>query len=393
MMQVTSIVIPLFDSLYKRLGERRASSASSTESEDTTASKVSTIRTLASIDARRSKELASSFEAFEFQIRHNIEPLFQFAAYQDFTAENIQFLREVRNFKRKWRRLTTRPHTDKLLISATDERIMYEDAARVYFELVCPETSKCSINVDSKTYYKLQAVFKGLHYDPPGIDVPLRTLSPSSCDGKHDGICDVDVVAPWTTPLFSKRSRSPVRQNSESTVVADFGYEIADDLSLIAPARSKQSGSKKTSITVEVSEACTDVPSSSKFSSSDSPYGISGVPYCFDITVFDSAESSVKYLVYTNTWKSFVAGADVEGLVSIHETSIGRTLVAHGISTKGMSEFQQEATEEGYHHGILDLEAGPVAYEQVNAKCAHCRRRDRQRAEMHQVAMGVVDGL
>jgi len=70
---------------------------------------------------------------------------------QDFTAENIQFLREVRNFKRKWRRLTTRPHTDKLLISGADERVMYEDAARIYFELVCPETSTCSINVDSKT--------------------------------------------------------------------------------------------------------------------------------------------------------------------------------------------------------------------------------------------------
>lgn len=391
MMQVTSIVIPLYDALHKRHG-RRPDSVASTYSEDTMVSNASTVRTLASIDGRRSKELASSFEAFEFQLRHNIDPLFFFAAYRDFTAENIQFLREVRDFKRKWRRLTTCPPAADLLISQADQHRMFEDAARIYFELICRETSKCSINIDSKTYKKLQDMFKGLVYTPSSDSFDEARPALSMTEPKHSSISDVsgNHVAPWSSPLSTPRSRSPVRMNSQSTVTgSSYEYEMPDDLALLAPTCSLPAVTKSSSISVEVIEASpTKGGLTATGETLGSPYGVNSVPYLFEISVFDSAEASVKYLVYTNTWKGFVAGADVENLVSIHETTLGRTLVAHNISPVELEEFESEATEAGFHHGILDLEQGPVAFEQVNAKCAHCRRRDVQRAEMRLAVLG-----
>lgn len=394
MMQVTSIGIPLYDTFHKRSGARPDSVASA-YTDFTENSQASTVRTLASVDSRRSKELAGSFEAFEFQLRHNIEPLFVFAAFHDFTAENIQFLREVRDFRRKWRRLTASLPTAGMLICQEDQQRMYEDAARIFFELVCPKTSRCPINIDYKAINSLEALFKGLHYDPPREDTPERCRSSTdTCEHNKTSFSDAggNLVAPWSSPTSTPRMTSPVRQPSQ-TSTATCSYDLADDLALL-PVCSTSSVVKTTTISVEASEDISSrkpVPQATITLTGDSAgssYGVVSVPYAFDVLTFDNAEASVKYLVYTNTWKSFVAGADVENLVSIHETTYGRTLVAHGIGAVELEEFGQEATEAGFHHGVLDLEQGPVAYEQANAMCKHCRIRDAQRAQMRRAVMG-----
>lgn len=51
------------------------------------------------------------------------------------------------------------------------------------------------------------------------------------------------------------------------------------------------------------------------------------IPPGFDVTVFDKAEESVKYLVYTNTWKSFVGDMSDETAVVLEgEVMRGRAV-------------------------------------------------------------------
>lgn len=43
-----------------------------------------------------------SMASLEMQISKNVDPLLRWAAQKEFTAENIVFLRAVRDFKKKW---------------------------------------------------------------------------------------------------------------------------------------------------------------------------------------------------------------------------------------------------------------------------------------------------
>ena len=76
------------------------------------------------------------------------------------------FLREVRDFKRKWRRRLACPPMGGLTITLMEQRDMFEDAARIYFELVCPETSRCTVNLEYRITAALKDIFKDVTYDP-----------------------------------------------------------------------------------------------------------------------------------------------------------------------------------------------------------------------------------
>ncbi len=232
MMQITSILAPLYD-VYRHREIKRPDSAASNFST------AATLRAYASADPNRSKALAKSYDAFEFQLRHNIEPLLLWAANRDFTVENIKFLQEVRNFRRKWRTRVACSPVVGLILSQVDQRQMFEDAAKIYFELICPGTSLMPINVCSKTYYDLEQMFRGLRYERPVEFAHAHTEAPKKQTKSVGFKCPLqkkptveNVVAPWTSPTLSAHSHhhsiSPADTASE-TVLIDIDLEPMDN--------------------------------------------------------------------------------------------------------------------------------------------------------------------
>jgi len=97
----------------------------------------------------------------EQQIAMNPDPLLQWACETDLTAENIVFLRSVRDFKKKWITAASQadPDDDHL-------REQFEDAALIWFKLVNPLTARFNINIDYRTFLELEQVFRGVRYEP-----------------------------------------------------------------------------------------------------------------------------------------------------------------------------------------------------------------------------------
>ena len=129
----------------------------------------------------------TSMQALEASIEHNIESLIEWTASREFTAENTIFLRDVRNFKKKWSSLKT--------VTTAQRRQMHTEASLIFFTLVNPFTAETPINIDYKIFKKLQAHFEGMEYDPY---MPKRSASPtdpiSPTEREH-------VVCPWENTL------------------------------------------------------------------------------------------------------------------------------------------------------------------------------------------------
>jgi len=433
MMQITSILAPLYD-VYRHREIRRPDSTASNFST------AATLRAYASSEPNRSKGLAKSYDAFEFQLRHNIEPLLLWAANRDFTVENIKFLQEVRNFKRKWRTRVACSPVVGLILSQVDQRQMFEDAGKIYFELICPGTSLMPINVCSKTYYDLEQMFRGLRYERPVEFEHAHTEVPKK-QAKSIGFkCPLqkksaveNVVAPWTSPILSAHSHhhsiSPADTASE-TVLIDIDLEPMDNnTSLVLPSPvvpvAKPTISARHHDAHVMSHTQPHFAPAAKnkgvITSTATPtsifYNANAVPHAFGLKIFDKAEESVKYLVYTNTWKNFVAGVDSESIASCTTSRDGGSrALATGLENAGfegvfggVGDAEMKQGQAGYprghefgdwnqydddyyeddghdhtnaaHHGVLDFEGGPVDFEKVDGRCAACRRKERQGAE------------
>lgn len=184
--QQVLILIPLLDA-----GKNRATRPTSVSSSSDTDSLTSVSASISekSPHSILSKELKpkASMQALEFSIEHNLDPLIEWTASREFTAENTIFLREVRNFKKKWSSLRT--------VTTIQRRQMHTEASLIFFTLINPFTAETPINIEYKIFKKLQAQFEGMEYDPympPRSSSPTDPMSPSERE---------NVVCPWENTL------------------------------------------------------------------------------------------------------------------------------------------------------------------------------------------------
>lgn len=238
-MQVVAIVIPLLDVKQASTLKRRASSIYSNAS-------------------TKSREIYS-MSALENQLETNIEPLMAWSANREFTAENIVFLKAVRDFKKKWIQIEKQ---GPLLVPQLHSR--YEEAGRIFYSLVNPNTARFNINIDFRTYSELEPIFENLTY--------------KAWIGASGECCD-NVVAPWND--------------------------------LDRPSTSDESSTDGKVFVIPMSTSKLELHNSSQ-----------SIPETFGINVFDKAAKSVKYLVLTNTWVKFVDSGEV---ASLSDTDISRT--------------------------------------------------------------------
>jgi hypothetical protein len=169
-----------------------------------------------------SKELKSktSMQALEFSIENSIEPLIAWAASREFTAENTIFLREVRNFRKKWS-LEKSPST-------AQRRQMFNDASLIYFTLVNPFTAETPINIEYKIFKTLQNTFSDIEFDPY---MPARSKTPDNL--KSPGLRE-NVVCPWEDSSSSGSRPASIESNQSATgtgksiVPSEFCEDVFD---------------------------------------------------------------------------------------------------------------------------------------------------------------------
>lgn len=120
------------DSDDRTLGSKSAITQDTTSTQTTTASQDKKNFTMA---------------ALEHQLITNPTPLLNFAATRDFTAENIIFLMNVRDWKQKW---STNMHTPDELFSLAHE---------IYLNSVCEKHAEFAINIEGVIRTRLDNIF------------------------------------------------------------------------------------------------------------------------------------------------------------------------------------------------------------------------------------------
>ena len=160
----------------------------------------------------------SSMQALEFSIEQNIEPLIAWAAAREFTAENCIFLREVRNFKKKWGCLK--------VVTTAQRRQMFTEASLIFYALINPFTAESPINIEYKIFKNLQTTFQDVEFDPymPRSKTPEDLASPNATR---------EVVCPWEDTLSRPSSMesnltSSSTASTRSIVPSTFTEEIFD---------------------------------------------------------------------------------------------------------------------------------------------------------------------
>lgn len=157
-------------------------------------------------------------QTLEFTIEHNIDGLIDWTASREFSAENTVFLREVRNFKKKWSSLR--------IVTTAQRRQMHNEASLIFFTLINPFTAETPINIEYKIFKKLQTQFEGMEYDPymPRSRTPTDPQSPTARE---------NVVCPWESTLdrpasFESSTSASSTSSTRSIVPSEFTEEVFD---------------------------------------------------------------------------------------------------------------------------------------------------------------------
>lgn len=192
-----------------------------------------------------------TMDALEHTLTKNPEPLQSFSALRDFSGENIAFLTRIA----KWRtqfypRIGSGERKSSMQPTEVNVRECFEVALRIYIDFVSSRGAEFQVNLSSTDFKKLENVFEDAARVVYGEE---QTPDPAT---------------PFETANW--------RVGSEKTTRPTNGSEDA----IMSPA---EQGATMDNIRY---------------------WG--DIPECFDEAVFDNAETSIKYLVLTNTWPKFV---------------------------------------------------------------------------------------
>lgn len=198
-----------------------------------------------SVKSTSSDESVYTMSALEYVLERNPEPLLQFSALHDFSGENIAFLSSVA----EWKNSLPKTGLDDGVPKGDDYKELVRErfnrALRIYTEFISVRDANIPINISSQVMRSLENIF----------EQSARVL--------YGERREVDNITPFGKPQTTPPASSD-------------GSEVAMKCSVVSSA-------------IE-----------------DRVQFWGEIPDEFDETVFDEAESSIKYLVLTNTWAKFV---------------------------------------------------------------------------------------
>lgn len=274
-MQAVTIFFPIFEALKDRSQFRRTLGIlekweTSRKSDDFQSMSHNTSMTSygdkrISTDPGPRKSEMYTMAALEKALAVNPQPLLQFAATQDFTAENIVFLMHVRKWRTEWERLTA---ADGSIKEANQTRLL-KIALEVYTTSICATTAEFPVNIEGSIRADLERIF-----------------GPYVTEKRAPSISSFNSFDAPAVPMTTLKSVQNIMHREPSN---DSGETLWDQLpSPVKPKFDPHLGTQP----IETGTTTATV----------------GGGVMKD--VFDEAEASVKYLVLTNTWQKLVKAHD-----------------------------------------------------------------------------------
>lgn len=349
--------------------------------------------------------LQTSFHAMLFALKHMYRPLLVFAAKQDYTAENILFATRVREFKTHWLNIIVKSRVDShYRLKSRDLKRMFEQAARIYFELVDPKTARFPVNLGSKQMQDLAHTFRSLRYIPDkfeqiDIDKSLQSnpweqsgsegpcsssqkspiVSTINTDGNSDS--DTDLIPIGFNDAASNRNNAS-NENLVGPVHSMIPLKTFTPKSLPAATPRTRVEEKH----VRFAEAGHMLRGGFRYINeaglrSPDTHVEDYIPHAFKFDVFDEAARTIKRDIFNNTWKRFVADLRVDQLnkLPVYPMSTSEVARRGGLRYSQMTDIEAAEwdleSDGGLHQGVLDMEKGPIPIEHVDARCRMCRNK------------------
>ena len=231
-----------------------------------------------SIESQRSNMLTMT--ALENALRTNAIPLLEFAALKDFSGENVSFLTHIADWRRYWfsPRLSTAEHRKQQFITAV----------RIYSHFISLEFSEFPINISSKEMKRLHQVFESA-----AVLLNRRNRGSIDSDTSDSSATPFDNMDPRCLP-------------DSPTIPGSPGFLRSPVPALFPPSPIKAEFEMKATDLDSLGRANLRASSRMRRNSMEDLFANVQVPEAFRETIFDQAESEIKYLVLTNTWPKFV---------------------------------------------------------------------------------------
>lgn len=239
-----------------------------------------------------------TMSALEKALEMNPTPLLLFASYRDFSGENISFLNRVNDWRAHWHsgpRSSRCPATYSLHNSSEYPALrhrQYAAALDIYSAYVSPQFSDFPVNLSSGHLNELHGIFS-------------EAAAKVYCAADHNPATPFEDVTPWVhSDSHSEADLEPgfghkMDSISVASIPSDGGtYGESDNI--IAP----QERTVVNTATRKSNLRKIEVRLPSNFS----------IPESFSPAIFDHAQASIKYLVFTSTWPKFVAEKHVNML-------------------------------------------------------------------------------
>ena len=233
-------------------------------------------------------------QSLEMCLDTNPGPLERYCAKYEFSAENIQFLTQVRKWKANYERVVNH-------VSPQMRTDLYNLAVEIYVCFVEPRYSELTVNLESRIYKTLAEVF--------GSALIALNRRPSSHSSD---------VTPWERPTSWNEFEAalngilPGNDGSESghESISGFPFDKAIPMTSLSHVTSPNSTSQ---------ESLKSVSSTVYHGHDDGSLTIScEVPDSFDEKVFDAAEKSVRYMVLNNSWRNYQNALEKGSITSAH---------------------------------------------------------------------------
>ena len=278
-METVTLIFPI----YQVLRHKKAARETSRVLAEWEVNKRAATSTDGSIITGGSRGRMASMATLDDCLNGNYSGLQIYASTCELNGENIIFLVKVLNFKKQWALVFTKAGND----IERARMAMFRAALSIYVSLVHDGTSSYPINVESFIYTALHKIF-----GPATLLVASnRPSTPNS---------PLSAVTPWDEPVSnpfenppsttSNPFDQPPSTSSDSGMIESFQMS-----SLQTPPvrRSFDHGSAEHIISLDDPVDPND------------PLADFKVPAAFDVTCFNAAEKSIKYMVWTETWQRY----------------------------------------------------------------------------------------
>lgn len=311
-MEIVTLSFPIYQILKNKRTARETHRALADFDQKRLGSLDSTPHAYDSIKTRSTNEKRRkmySMDALDSCLDGSHSSLQIYASCMELNGENIIFLTRVLDFKTQCQKLfhSTCSSTAEFRKARST---MFRVGLAIYVSLVHARTANYHINIEAHIYKRLEAIFGPATALVAAQGSSGRTASITSANSNYSH------PTPWDEPSSPEADEnlpaypmqamgSPIGSNSRPGTAKQYPSESHEHI--VALGMHDSGSDSNGSVTVAEGEA----------GEKDPLEGVA-VPMDFDEGVFDLAFTSVRYMVWTETWQRYMVWKDKGG---VHEAA------------------------------------------------------------------------